>query len=222
MKYALTLMLSLILCIGLSATDPIKKKTMYIEFDISYPFHQFYKQALFQRSGHAFGSAVNIGDRRIPISLEYSYQSPMVFAYRNNSMREQFQEIGLRYNLNNISYIIPRGVDPYLGAGVAFRNSYFKQSSVDGSEILSEHSRKTTNYKLSGGVKLGNNMFTIGLHYDYLPSKFNIPNPESEDLIIYNSLHLFSARLGIRIFSSSRRKIKCPRFNKKQKRTLAF
>ena len=225
MKQILILFLCLTVCTGLSATDPVKRKTYFIEFDIAYPFYHHYNQVLFKKSGLALGGAVSLGHHRFPVYLEYFHQTPLVFSYRNNEVKDAYQELGLRYNLNHLTYLIPHGVDPYVGAGVMHRTNEFKQYSLNpenSSDLLNAHSQQLVTYKLSGGVKLGNRQFTLGLHYDFLPGGLSVPNPEAEALSIYNSMHVFSVRVGIRFNKVPGRKIKCPRFNTKQKRTLRF
>jgi hypothetical protein len=140
-------------------------------------------------------------------------------------VRDAYQELGLRYNLNHLTYLIPFGVDPYLGAGVMHRSNQFTQYSLDqpnSTAILNTHSQQSYTYKLSAGVKVGSRQFILGLHYDFLPGGLSIPNPETAPLKIYNSMHVFSVRAGIRFNKVPGRRIKCPRFNTKQKRTLRF
>jgi hypothetical protein len=225
MKQFFILLLCMSVCTGLKATDPVKRKTYFIEFDIAYPFYHHYNQILFKKSGLGLGGAVSIGHHGIPVYLEYFHQTPLLFSYRNNEVKDAYQELGLRYNLNHLTYLIPYGVDPYVGAGVMLRNTSFTQNALDqenSTEPLNEYSEQVFTYKLSGGVKVGNRQVTFGLHYDYLPGGLNVPNPETEALTIYNSMHVFSARVGIRFNKVPGRKIKCPRFNTKQKRTLRF
>ena len=228
MKHLLLTLLILGFGITLVATDPIKPKGVYIEFDLSYPFYDYYKQIEFKQKGFIPGFAIGLGHRSIPISVEYFYQTPITYSYRNNEIVMGFQELGLRYNLNNISYIIPYGVDPYVGAGIIKKKTSFTQYSLDtdaSPEVLKNQKESKTDYKLSAGVKMGNRYLRFGIQYDYLPSKFNIPASEGADLIIYNETHMISARVGIRLHALSLingKKIKCPRFNTKQKRALSF
>lgn len=226
MKYIfITFLLSFSFLAKADGTDPIKRKSVFVEFDLSYPFYTHYNQILFEKKGHGIGGAISLGHRSFPIYAEVLYQSPMTFSYRNNEVLEQFQEIGLRYNLNHLTYVFPYGVDPYVGAGLVQRTSKFTQHSISSegpSDILSAHSQRKMGYKLSGGVKFGNRNITLGIHYDFLPSTFVITNSESTDLTIYNTIHMFSVRAGVRLFSDNGKKIKCPRFNKRVKRTLSF
>lgn len=225
MKYLLITIIFLGFVASGSATDPIKRKTYFIEFDLSYPYYHHYNQVLFKRNGLGLGGAASVGHRRVPIYLEYFYQSPLTFKYRNNEVSESYQEIGLRYNLNHLTYLIPYGIDPYLGGGLMFRNSEFKQENLDPTApepLLLSHQQKAVTYKLSGGVKVGNRSIVLGLHYDYLPGGLSIPNSELNDLRLYNGMHVFSLRVGFRLNSVPGRRIKCPRFNTKQKRTFAF
>ena len=225
MKYIIIIILALGISTNINGTDPIKRKNYFVSFDISYPFYNYYNQALFNKKGLGLGGAVSIGHQKFPVYAEYFYQSPLFFKYRNNEVKEQYQEIGLRYNLNHLTYLFPYGLDPYLGIGLIQRKSQFSQYAIvnEGApEFLSQNQQQTLSYKISSGVKFGNKNIVVGIHYDFLPSKFVIPNEESTDLTIYNSLHMFSFRVGIRLFSNSGKKIKCPRFNKKVKRTLSF
>jgi len=122
MKQLLVALLLMGFAVSGTATDPIKRKTYFIEFDLSYPYYHHYNQILFKKNGLGLGGAISLGHRSIPVYLEYFYQSPLVFKYRNNEVREAFQEIGLRYNLNHLTYLIPHGIDPYVGAGAMFRS----------------------------------------------------------------------------------------------------
>ncbi len=208
-----------------NATDPIKKRTLFIEVDLSYSFYHHYQQALFKKNGLALGGAISLGHSRLPVYLEYTYQNPLRFAYRNNEVQEHFQELGLRYNLNHLSYLIPYGLDPYIGAGLMRRRSSFVQHGIgdpSNSELLSQHQEIKTMYKLSAGIKMGNRNVILGLHYDYLPGGFDLPNSEGEALRIYNSMHVVSVRLGIRFYQVPGKRIKCPKFNTRQKRSLSF
>lgn len=225
MKQFFIFSLCMAICIRLSATDPVKRKTYFIEFDIAYPYYHHYNQVHFSKTGLGLGGAISVGHHSIPIYLEYFLQSPLIFSYRNNAVKDAYQELGLRYNLNHLTYHIPYGVDPYLGAGLMHRQSSFTQYAIDpnnSSEVLNAYAQKVFTYKLSGGVKIGNHGVTLGLHYDFLPGGLSIPNSETDALIIYNSMHVFSARVGIRLNKVPGRKIKCPHFNTKQKRTLRF
>ncbi|GLR17229.1 outer membrane protein [Portibacter lacus] len=210
----------------IQATDPIKKKRIYVEFDLSYQYYIHYNQIAFQKKGIGLGGGAIIGHSAIPVFLEYFYQSPLTFAYRNNELKESYQELGLRISLNNLSYLIPYGVDPYIGAGLVHKISEFKQYSIDlenPNDLLSSASQTSMNYKLTGGIKFGSRNVIIGLQYDYLPSRFTIPDPENQGLSIYNSQHIFTMRAGIRLSPTfQRNKVRCPSLNKKQKRTLAF
>ena len=205
------------------ATEPIKFKRPFVELDFVIPVYHHYKQIEFGKKGFSGGIAVSLGRRDFPVFLEYNTMRSLRFEYRNNSLTTNFRELGLRMNLNRYSSYIPNGIDPYIGVGYVTMNSTFVQKSIlDEEENLIHQQFKTANYKLSAGVKFGNNAFTLGLHYDYIPSNLVIQRPEADPLAIYNTLNMVSLRAGIRLHTMSSRRVKCPRFGKHQKRTFIF
>ncbi|WP_235299563.1 hypothetical protein [Portibacter marinus] len=225
MKSFLFLLLLFGCLTNLQATDPISKKTFYIQADLGFSFFHYYQQALFKKQSLSYHGALSVGHRSIPVYLEYVYPSSMRFDYRNNSIVDRYQEIGLRYNLNHLTYLIPLGLDPYVGVGLMWRKNEFTQFELQESttpQILSQHQSSSTTYKLSAGIRAGRRNLILGLHYDYLPGGFQIPNPEGHTLQIFNNLHLFSVRVGIRLYQRPNHKIRCPRFKSKHKRSLSF
>lgn len=221
----IVLLMSFFFCNIIQASGPLNGKPLYIEGSLSYPFYKYYNQYAFSSKSISPGLAVNIGQHRFPVYLEYIYNSPIKYTYRNHSIQNSFQEIGLRYSLNGLSYIIPYGVDPYIGVGLAHQKTIYEKRELSESgngEIALTEAYSKSNYKLSAGIKFGNNKLTFGIHYDYLPSLVKVNIVEGEGLPIYNTQHLISARVGYRFSLTNKEKIKCPRFNTRMKRTLPF
>lgn len=225
MKIVIITFITLMSLNVVSATDPIKPRSWYVEFDLSYPFHHYTHQHSFTKEGITGGLGLVLGKQRFPLFAEVYYQTPVRFGYRNYRLSEQFQELGLRYSLNDLSYIIPYGVDPYVGIGIIQRRSTFQKYEIEDVEFMTpveQQELSKMNYKLTAGVKLGNNRFTLGIQYDYLPSRMNINRDEGEIQTFYNAFHQTSLRVGWRIYTKKRKNIKCPRFNNRVKRNLSF
>jgi hypothetical protein len=223
MKYIIVAIIFLLAVKAAYSTDPIKSKSFFLSVEISYTFHDYIKQIEFKKDGHTGGLALMLGHRTIPVYAEYFYQTPISYRYRNNILKEKYQEIGIRYNMNSLHYLIPHGVDPYIGISLIQKNSQFTQEGVsDPGEILKSYSEKSYKPKFSLGVRMGSKNITLGIQYDYLPSSLSLSSEEAENLTIYNQTHMVSARIGIRLNNLLRNKIRCPRFNHKQKRTIKF
>lgn len=224
MKTLLIIIFSCSISLQLFGTDPIKPKRFYVGLEASLPVYHYLSQAEFKRANYPFGFAINAGHRSFPLYAEYTFHTPVKYAYLNNKLSSSIQQVGIRYNLNRMSYIIPHGIDPYVGIGLVNRNNiYQKYEITDGANgtLKEEVISKEVNYALSAGLKVGNRNFVFGLHYQYLPSKLVVAGAEN-NLTFYQNSHTVFARIGMRLHPMNSKGIKCPRFRTKHKRTLNF
>jgi hypothetical protein len=177
------------------------------------------EQLGFDSEGPAILAAVEVGKTFQPLSVGVQQSFFQEYVFYRYGIKQQIQTIYAKYSLNQLTDLLPYGVDPYLMAGAAFTTNRFLTfdntdpdlPGPEGQEIY-----KSPGYTVGGGLQIGSRSIIFGMHYQYSPGQNSFTLSDFETLPFATGVHLFSIDMAIRLTAPSMKKhSKCPRFGGK-------